>query len=588
MMGWVLCLLWIVLSLGVARADEPSRAANPEDDFVMVESMIPMRDGVKLHTVVVSPKVIAKPMPMLLMRTPYGASGNVSERQVRLSSALGSRYAELDGYIFVFQDVRGRNGSEGTYELFRPLRGPFNATQTDQTTDAWDSIDWLIRNVPNSNGKVGMFGTSYDGWLVLAALLEPHPALQVAVPMNPMVDLWKGDDAFHNGAFRLGYQLDYLYLMDSKPGSLPILPRDHFDLYNWWLKQGSARDLQARYLPKSAMFARMLDRPAYDEFWQDAAIDRRLARSNARLVPTLHVHSWFDQEDPYGAPAAYAAMEERDRHNDSNFFTAGPWSHGENWSRGARIGQLDWDQATGPRWRAEVLAPFLARHLKDGPPHGLANAVVFNTGSSRWDRLDAWPLAPGAKSRSLYMSDDGRVSWDPGAAGRDTYISDPRRPVPYQPRPIKSYYGDDTWRSEWSAWLLADQRFVDGRPDVLSFVSEPLAEPLTVRGNVTARLFAETTGTDADWVVKLIDVFPDQDPFNAQMSGYQLMISGEIFRGRYRESFSKPQAIAANRVLEYLIRQPQVNHTFRRGHRVMVQIQSSWFPLYDRNPQVFL
>lgn len=559
-----------------------------EANYTVREADIPMRDGVKLHTVIISPKSIDGNLPILLSRTPYEAGGNVNDRHVDMAVMLGSRFAELEGYIFVFQDIRGRYASKGRYELFRPLRGPFNKSETDHTTDGWDTIDWLIRNVDRNNGRVGLYGTSYDGWLVLTSLLDPHPAIKVAVPVNPMVDLWMGDDAFHNGAFRLGYMLDYVYLMESKPGSRPVLPRDHYDLYNWWMDQGSARELQARFLPESAMFAKLVDRPVYDAFWQDAAMDRRLSRSKALLVPTLHVHSWFDQEDIYGAPAAYAALEARDGSNTLNFFTAGPWYHAENWSRGARIGSLDWSEATGPRWRRDVLAPFLAHYLKDGPPHELAPATVFNTGTLRWERLAAWPVAPETSTRALYLNAKGSLSWKAGAAGSDSYVADPARPVPYQPRPIKSYYGDDTYRNEWSAWQLADQRFVDGRPDVLSYVSEPMDAPVTVRGDVTVRLFAETTGSDADWVVKVIDVFPDQDAFNAGLSGYQFMISGEIFRGRYRESFSEPEAIVAGQPLEYRIRLPQVNHTLARGHRLMVQIQSSWFPLYDRNPQIFL
>jgi putative CocE/NonD family hydrolase len=587
-------LAGVLLLAGVAQAEnEPIREPTPSDDFLIRAEMIPMRDGVKLHTVIVTSKSIASPQPILLMRTPYDASGRIgTAHRTSMAAMLGAKYAELDGYIWVFQDIRGRYKSEGEYKAFRSMRGPFNDTQTDHTTDGWDTIDWLVKNVPHNNGRVGLFGTSYEGWLILTSLLDPHPALEATVPVNPMVDIWMGDDAFHNGAFRVGFMLEYLYRMEMRPGKQLVLPHDHYDMYDWWLRQGSARTVQAQLLPKAPFFAQLIERPSYDAFWEDAAIDRRLAKSNAPLVPTLHVHSWFDQEDIYGAPAAYAALEPRDSGDDLNYFTAGPWYHGGNWAGGGHMGALDWTEATGRRWRQDVLAPFLAHYLKGAPAHGLSDATVFNTGTGRWESFSSWPKVPAAETRRLYLQSGKSLSWSApqGTAkeSADRYVSDPASPIPYQPRPIKSYYGDDTNRDDWRIWHVIDQRFVDGRPDVLTYVSEPLAEPVTVRGDVTAHLFAATTGSDADWVVKLIDVFPDQDAFEPEMSGYQFMVSGEILRGRYRESFSEPKAIAANRVLEYGIRMPQVNHTFRRGHRLMVQVQSSWFPLYDRNPQTFV
>jgi putative CocE/NonD family hydrolase len=570
----------------------PLRIPTSADDFVMQETMIPMRDGVKLYTIIVRPRQAAGPQAILLLRTPYDAGGRMAAtHRTRMQAMLGPAYAELPGYIWVFQDIRGRFKSEGEYQAFRPLRGPFNATATDHTTDGWDTIEWLVKNVPENNGRVGVLGTSYEGWLVLTSLLDPHPALKAAVPVNPMVDIWMGDDAFHNGAFRAGFILEYMYRMEIQTDKQRALPHDQYDLYTWWLRQGSIRDLQKTLLPKASLFGQIVDRPAYDAYWQDAAIDRRLAQSKAPLVPTLHVHGWFDQEDIYGAPAAYAALEARGRNNDLNFFTAGPWHHGENWAKGGQLGPLDWSEATGRRWRADVLAPFLAHYLQGASAHHLANATVFNTGTDRWETNDSWPKASGTQQRNLYLAAGKSLAWQAPlekSGAVDRYISDPASPVPYQPRPIRSYYTDDPNRDDWRIWHVIDQRFVDGRPDVLTYVSEPLAQPVTVRGDVTARLFAESTGTDADWVVKLIDVYPDQDAAEAQMSGYQLMISGEIFRGRYRDSFSAPKAIEPNRALEYRIRLPQVNHTFKAGHRLMVQVQSSWFPLYDRNPQTFV
>jgi putative CocE/NonD family hydrolase len=581
-------LLVAILLLQTAAA--PLREPNADDDFTLREVMLPMRDGVKLYTIILTPKNAKGDLPILLQRTPYEASATMGAKaHPDLNAVLGPRFAELPGYIWVFQDIRGRYKSEGDYSHNRPLRGPLNDTLTDESTDAWDSIEWLVRNVQGNNGRVGIYGTSNPGWLVLNALIGPHPALKAAVPVNAVGDLWMGDDYFHNGAFRLSFAVEYLYRMGTRADAQLAMAFNHHDLYSWFLKAGSAGDIDARYFDKRQAFWKLaLEHPAYDAYWQAKAMPPLLSAANTNSVPTLNVHGWFDQEDIYGAPATYKVMEKSDTANDSNFFSAGPWYHGQSWGNGENIGAMRWSEDTARRWREDVLAPFLAHYLKDGPAHGVAPATVFETGSNRWRRFDAWPPRQ-VESRKLYLGAGNSLVWAaPGGEGSDSYVSDPAKPVPYQPRPIRRIVGDADGLAGWRSWLTMDQRFVDGRPDVLTYVSPPLEEPLTLRGTILAHLQAATSGTDSDWVVKVIDVFPDDNPDDDRLGGYQFMVAGDILRGRYRESFSTPRPIAANRPLGYELRLPQVNHRFRRGHRLMVQIQSSWFPLYDRNPQHFV
>lgn len=589
--AWVLCCIGLVAAGPLQAA---VREPNPDDNFTIREAMIAVRDGERLHTLILTPKDAKESLPILLMRTPYGAASRLKvKHRTALDAVLGAALAELQGYIFVFQDIRGRNGSTGEFVLARPTRGAFNKTSTDETTDAWDTIEWLVKNVPSNNGRVGIYGTSYDGWTTLMALLDPHPALKAAVPVNPAVDFWRGDDWFHNGAFRPAYAFEYVHAMETDANAWTPFAFSQYDTYAWWLQAGSPNEIGRRYLDEKRhkYWQQMTQHPAYDAYWQNGAVDRHLAASRAPLVATMHVHGMFDQEDIYGAPAAYAALEPRDAANDRNFLVAGPWFHGQNWSAGDRLGALSWQQDTAQRWREDILAPFLAQYLKAAAPHKVAPVEAFNTGARRWEQFPSWPQPPASRARNLYLQPGNRVSWqEPDAAKgtADAFVSDPAKPVPYQLRPVRRIYDDTVGYAAWQSWLVADQRFVDGRPDVLTYVSPPLQEAVTVRGTVAARLFAETTGTDADWVVKLIDVFPEQDAAQPEMSGYQFMISGDILRGRYREGFTQARPIAANRPLEYSFNLPQVNHTFRPGHRIMVQVQSTWFPLYDRNPQKFI
>lgn len=586
----VLWLTALVSLVAVAQDSKPPvREAFPSDDFIIREAMVPMRDGVELYTLILAPKVIDEKLPILLTRTPYDASAALGRRATtRLDVIRGWQYVG-GGYIYVVQDIRGRYKSKGEFDLYRVPRGEFNQSATDETTDAWDTIDWLVKNIPNHNGRVGVWGTSYPGWLTLAAQRDPHPALAAAVPFNPVVDVWKADDWFHWGAFRAAYAFDFIYQMETKKGGDSAYPYDTLDRYTWMLSRGSvAQGLGSLLDRRHKMWPLLMKYPSYGPYWRDVAADQWFDNPK-RIVPTLHVHGLWDQEDIYGAPAAYAALEKHDKSNDKNFLAIGPWSHGQHGRDGSSLGNVTFDEDTAKRFREDVLAPFLAKHLKGTTDRDIPPVVAFETGANRWRSFDRWPAAN--KRQSIFLQANGVISFDaPTQANAATeYVSDPAKPVPDSPRPHLGFnYQDPDSVAAWRRWLTEDQRFVDGRPDVATWVSAPLTKSLTIRGPVVAKLFAETTGTDADWVVKLIDVFPDQDPEVAKRSGYQLMISADIFRGRYRESFESPKPIAANKVLEYAMELPHANHTFLPGHRVMVQVQSTWFPVYDRNPQTFV
>jgi len=490
-------------------------------------------------------------------------------------------------YIYVFQDIRGRFRSEGDYFMYRAPIGPFNQTDTDETTDAWDSIDWLVKNL-STNGRVGIWGTSYPGWLTLAAMRDPHPALAAAVPFNPVVDVWKADDWFHWGAFRGAYAFDYIYDMETRTDTSIKFLYDQNELYSWLLPQGAlGTSLGTRLDERHEMWEWLMKFPAYGPYWREVAADQWF-ESPPRLVPALHVHGFWDQEDIYGSPAAYAALEQSDTHNDMNFFAAGPWYHGQHAENGSSLGKLQFGQNTSEKFRDEVLSPFLRHFLHEGETELPAPVTVFETGTNRWHTFDSWP--PAGQEMHFYLQADGKLAFTPPSVedAFTGYISDPASPIPYRPRPIWNFnYSNPPAIESWQRWLVEDQRFVDGRPDVVTWVSEPLTEALTVRGPVVARLFAETTGSDADWVVKLIDVYAGVEE-DFTMSGFQLMVSGDIFRGRYREDYEHPEPIEPDTALEYEIPLPQVNHTFLPGHRIMVQVQSTWFPLYDLNPQTFV
>ncbi len=560
-------------------------------DYVKRVVMIPMRDGVKLHTVIMIPKN-AKGAPILLTRTPYDADKraerNASPHLVA-STAQGDELFVSDGYIRVFQDIRGKYGSEGEYVMTRPPRGPLNPTGIDHATDAWDTIDWLVKNTPESNGKVGMIGSSYEGFTVLMALLDPHPALKAAVPMSPMVDGWKGDDWFHNGAFRQT-NFDYIYGQTKQEGHGDPAPRGVHDDYDGFLRAGSAGDYAAANgFDQLNYWKKLAEHPAWDQFWQEQALDLLLARKPL-TVPTIIVGSLWDQEDMYGAANTYAALEPKDTRNDMLSLVLGPWRHsGVNYD-GSTLGPLHFTGDTALEFRRDVMKPFLDEHLKDARKADTPPVMIYETGANHWTRMDHWPLACpkdcATRSQPLYLQADGGLAFtapEKDEAGYDEYVSDPTKPVPYLPRPVS--FGD---HDAWQRWLVTDQRFVDGRPDVLTYVSQPLSTAMRIAGQPVVDLYASTSGTDSDWVVKLIDVYPDEVPSDPAMGGYELNIGMDIFRGRYRESLEHPTAIPAGKAQAYHFALPTANHVFLPGHRIMVQIQSSWFPLYDRNPQTFV
>jgi putative CocE/NonD family hydrolase len=572
-------------------------------DYVRRVEMIPMRDGVKLHTVILIPKG-AKNAPILLTRTPYDADHLTTNAN---SSHLGPTLWGYDnateiivegGYIRVVQDIRGRYNSEGDYVMNRPLHGPLNPTPVDHSTDTYDTIDWLVKNVPESNGKVGILGISYDGFLPLMALVNPHPALKVSVPMNPMVDGWMGDDWFHNGAFR-EQNMPYIYEQEATRksgfgGNEERWWTDHFDDYDVYMNAVSAGELgRSHGMEQLGFWNKIIAHPSYDDFWQEQAMDRILADQPLK-VPVMLVHSLWDQEDIYGAIAVYKAIKPKDTNNDKVFLVMGPWHHGQEIEDGSTLAALHFDSDTGLYFREHILRPFLDHYLKDDAPEmNVPKVSAFETGTNQWLQLPSWPSGCSTgcpvHPAPLYLRGNMKVSFDAPASGDtayDEYVSDPAKPVPYRKRPIQQmgYGGDLTW----AEWLVDDQREQSGRPDVLAFSSDVLTSPVKISGQPMVNLIASTSGTDSDWVVKVIDVYPDEVAGDAHMGGYQLMISADVFRGRYRESLSRPKAIEANKPLLYRFALPTANHVFLPGHRIMVQIQSSWFPLYDRNPQTFV
>jgi putative CocE/NonD family hydrolase len=559
-------------------------------DYFKREVMIPMRDGVKLYTVIVIPKG-ARDAPIILTRTPYNASKRVERNDsphILSILPLSDEVFAGDGYIRVFQDVRGKYKSEGEYVMTRPVRGPLNPTATDHVTDAYDTIDWLVKNTPESNGRVGMIGSSYEGFTVVMALLNPHPALKVAVPESPMVDGWMGDDWFHYGAFRQP-NFDYAFGQTAQQGAGDSIQRDAYDDYEAFRSAGSAGGYARLHgLDQLPWAVKMMEHPNYDAFWQGQALDKLIAQHPPQ-VPTMWLQGLWDQEDMWGAIHCYLALKARNQ-ADHNYLVMGPWFHSQVNREGYNLGPLRWEGDTTAQFRRDILKPFFDQYLKPGAPKADTPPVlIYNTGENRWDRPRIWPLAcekdcP-APLKPLYLQSGFGLGFDKPAASAaaDSYVSDPAKPVPYLPRPVR-FADSDRWRT----WLVSDQRTVADRTDVLTYQSPVLPAPVRLGGAPIADLVASTTGTDSDWVVKLIDVFPDEVPNQPEMGGYELSISLDIFRGRYRQSFENPSAIPAGVAQRYRFTLPTVNHVFLPGHRIMVQIQSSLFPLYDRNPQSYV
>jgi putative CocE/NonD family hydrolase len=589
----VFIVLILVCHVVLAQNETPSKFEPTNDGFNYVRRtvMIPMRDGVKLHTVILVPKG-ARNAPILLTRTPYNADALTTHAD---TSDMGSALTGYDnatdvivegGYIRVVQDIRGKYGSEGEYVMNRPLQGRWNPTKVDHATDTYDTIDWLVKNIPETNGRVGILGISYDGFLPLMALINPHPALKVSVPMNPMVDGWMGDDWFHNGAFRQ-QGMSYIYDQEATRGNDIKWWTSHFDDYDMFMEAVSAGELgRRRGLEQVGFWRKILEHPNYDAFWQDQAVDKILAKEPLK-VPVMLVHSLWDQEDIYGDIAVYKAIEPKDTNNDKVFLVLGPWHHGQEIREGSALGAIKFNSDTSLTFRREILRPFLDQYLKDGAPKAnIAPVVAFETGTNTWHRMSSWPRGceDGCtiKPTPLYLNAGLNAGFaaKSAAPGYEEYVSDPSKPVPFRARPIDG--------ASWSRWLVDDQREMSGRPDVLAFTSEVLTEPVKISGQPIVNLIASTSGTDSDWVVKVIDLYPAQVAGQPNMGGYQLMISADVLRGRYRDSFETAKPIEANTPLRYRFALPTANHVFLPGHRIMVQIQSSWFPLYDRNPQTFV
>jgi len=608
----LLCLLAVVVS-GAAWSGDQTYAQLPSEtpaqfapvndgfDYARREVMIPMRDGVQLHTVILIPHG-AKHAGMLLTRTPYGADGMTHRADSPHLGSVINGYdnpADIiveDGYIRIVQDVRGKYGSQGDFVMNRPLRGPQNKTPVDDATDIYDTVDWLVKHVPESNGKVGIIGISYDGFEALMATVHPHPALKVAVPINPMVDGWMGDDWFHNGAFR-EQMIPYIYGQVADRSSQYGWWSGFRDDYDLYLHAGSADALaRSRGMEQLGFWRKLIEHPAYDAFWQDQAVDKLLAEIPL-TVPMMLVHSLWDEEDIYGDMAVYRALASKDPQRQKLFLVLGPWRHAKQLETALTIGAIELGSDTAGYFRQQILRPFLAQYLKDGAPAAdIVPVNAFVTGANRWEKLRQWPsgcdngCAPKMTSLYLHGGDSlGFAAPSSDDGDYDEYVSDPAKPVPYRVRPIQPWsHGIPDQVDSWPEWLVDDQRQFATRTDVLTYVSGVLTVPLQISGEPSVHLVASTSGSDSDWVVKLIDVYPDEVREKPSMGGYQLGVAMDIFRGRYRESLAHAQPITPNQPLVYEFTLPTSNHVFEKGHRLMVQIQSSWFPLYDRNPQTFV
>jgi putative CocE/NonD family hydrolase len=576
-----LVVSFLVLSVAPATVEQQAAAA---DRFEVSDVMVPMRDGKRLHTKIFTPRGESAPLPIIFKRTPYGIEGAASN-----FNAYYKALAE-EGYIFVHQDIRGKFGSEGDFVMQRPARATGDTTSIDEGTDTYDTIDWLIKNVRNNNGRVGMLGVSYDGWTTIMAAIEPHPALKAISPQASPADMWLGDDFHHNGAFRLSYGFEYAAMMESGK-DVQQFAFDRYDTFDWYLSLGSLANANAKYLHgKIPTWNDYVAHPDYDDFWKRQTMIPHLTSVK---VPTLNVAGWWDQEDFYGPVRIYDELEKHDTQG-INYLVVGPWRHG-GWSGGTgdSLGPIPFGSNTAEYFREKIQAPFFAYYLKDRGTKDFAQATTFETGANEWRRWDQWPPTQQTEVRALTfnahesLSLPGTASREPGAdPGFDEYVSDPAHPVPYRQRPIQPTYFPGG--SKWSTWLVEDQRFVDDRADVLSYETTVLDTDVAIAGEVVAHIFASTTGSDADWIVKLIDVYPEDYSQNWSLAGYQLMVSNEVFRGRYRTGIEKPTPIEPNKVLEYTWSLHSQNYTFKKGHRIMVQVQSTWFPIIDRNPQTFV
>ena len=566
----------------LATLAAPLTGQSPQSPYTyvkVIDTMVPMRDGVRMHTAVYLPQGVTRPLAIVLLRTPYGIANSAG----RMGPTGGFRELAADGYAFAFQDIRGHYGSEGTFVMQRAPRDRSDPKAIDEGSDAWDTMDWLVKHVPGNNGRIGMLGVSYDGWLVVQALMDPHPAFKAASPQASPADMWMGDDFHHQGAFRLSYGFEYAYEMEQGKET-QLFPFDRADTYSWYLALGGlSRVNQEIFKKRIPTWNDFADHPDYDAFWQKQAAAPYFTRPVS--VPTLSVAGWWDQEDFYGPVTIYRAMEKHDTGN-MNFLVVGPWNHGGWGGSGRLLGPIDFGSNTGDYYRSEIQRAFFACHLQ-GAATGCrpAEATLFRGGDNSWVTSNTFPRKDGVTATPLYTAANGALSFNKPTAttGADFFVSDPSNPVPYRRRPIQPTYGPG---SIWRTWLTEDQRFVEHRPDVASWQTEPLTAPVTISGEIGAVLFASTSGSDADWVVKLIDVYPDS--LGPAMGGYELMVANDVFRGRYLDSFSRPRALVPEKVEKFTIDLHTQEYTFKAGHRIMVQVQSTWFPLIDRNPQKYL
>ncbi len=543
-----------------------------------------MRDGVKLFTVILSPIGNNKTLPILIQRTPYGADIPVKEdSSIDLSQVPYFGNMAKEGYIFVMQDIRGKYQSEGKMEIHQPLIHSKQKGAIDESTDTWDAVDWLVKNVPNNNSKAGIFGISYPGWLALVGAVDPHPALKASSEQACMGDLFLGDDFHHNGAFRLSYGMEYTYEVELDKTTDSDFPFPQFDLYDWYLKLGSLKNVNEKYFHNNIpTWNNFVQHPNYDAFWQK---NSPLNYVEYAQIPQLHVGGYYDQEDINGPQLMYQHMEKKDKAN-YNHIVLGPWNHGQ-WARAKAdsLGKISFESSTAV-WFQSLQKKWFDYWLKGIGDSKFEEAYCFQTGSNKWKTYNAWPPKE-AEIKKLYAGSNNTASFNKPtvATGFVNYISDPAKPVPYRTQPIEATYGPG---SRWRQWHVEDQRFVSNRPDVVSFTMDSLTEDLTVTGKIMAHLFASTSGTDADWVIKLIDVYPNFDTKSLTMSGYQLPVAMEVFRGRFRKSFSNPSPLIPNKPEEFVIDLHDINHTFKKGHRIMIQVQSTWFPVIDRNPQKYV
>ena len=573
-----LAALLLLPALSAALPAQTAAPAKPTYTYVkLVDTMVAMRDGVKLHTSIYVPQNYSGPLAIVFTRTPYSITGSAGR--------MTGSYRELaeDGYAFAFQDIRGHYGSEGTFVMQRAPRDRNDPKAIDEGSDAYDTIDWLVKRVPGNNGRVGMLGVSYDGWVVVQALMDPHPAFKAASPQASPADMWMGDDFHHQGAFRLSYGFEYAYDMEQGKVSKQFA-FDRADTYDWYLSLGSlARVNQEVFKGTIPTWNDFAAHPNYDAFWKKQAAVPYLQQPVT--VPTLNVAGWWDQEDFYGPVTIYRAMEKHDAKN-MNFLVVGPWNHGGWGGTGKTLGPIDFGSNTGDYYRQSIQRPFFACHLR-GATDGCtpAEATLFRAGENRWVSNTTFPRRDNVTQTPIYTAASGALSFTApkAAAAADSFISDPANPVPYRRRPIQPTYGPG---SQWRAWLTEDQRHVDHRPDVLTWQTGVLDAPVTISGEIMATLYASTSQSDADWVVKLIDVYPDSLP--SPMGGFQFMVANDVLRGRYLDSFEKPRPLVPNKVEKLTVDLHTQEYTFKSGHRIMVQIQSTWFPLIDRNPQRYV